>query len=109
MFDIIKHISAHEWKQEVLDSEKLVIVDFWASWCGPCRNMDPILAKISDKFSLKARIVKVNVDDEEQLASMNSIRSVPTFIFFKNAKRVDTLIGAVPESTITNLINKYAE
>lgn len=109
MFDTIKHISAHEWEQEVIHAGKLVIVDFWADWCGPCKAMEPTMAKIAKKYQSQVRIVKVNVDDEEQLARMNSIRSIPTLLFFDGPKIVDTLVGAVPESVIVNLIGKHAK
>lgn len=99
------HIDELTFENEVLQSEKLVLVDFWAPWCGPCRMIGPILEEIAKEFNLK--VVQVNTDENPNLATFYGIRSIPTLMLFKKGQRVDTVIGAVPKSILIHTINKY--
>jgi thioredoxin 1 len=99
-------IAEHQFKQEVIDSDRLVIVDFWADWCTPCHALLPTLNKIAHTFAREVRIVKINVDDEQALAQVYSVRSIPTLLYFKNGKMVDSSVGAISEQVISNTINK---
>ena len=81
------------------------VVDFWATWCGPCRALAPVVEEVASEYEGKAEIVKCNVDDCEEIAAQYSIRSIPTLIFFKDGKAVDRLVGAVPKSEITARID----
>ena len=85
-------------KQEVLESSVPVMVDFYAEWCGPCRMMGPVVEKLADEYDGRARIGKVNSDEEEELAGQYNVMSIPDILFFKNGKVVDQVVGAVPES-----------
>ena len=89
----------------LLQSEKLVIVDFWATWCGPCRMLSPLLDEVEEEMADKIEVVKVNVDDAEEVAMRYRIMSIPTLIFFKNGQMVDRSVGAMPKSQLVEKIN----
>ena len=90
---------------ELLQSEKLVIVDFWATWCGPCRMLSPLLDEVEAEMEDKVEVVKVNVDDADEIAMRYRIMSIPTLLFFKNGQMVDRSVGAMPKSTLVDKIN----
>ena len=90
---------------ELLVSEKLVIVDFWATWCGPCRMLSPLLDEVEAEMEDKVEVVKVNVDDADEIAMRYRIMSIPTLLFFKNGQMVDRTVGAMPKSTLVDKIN----
>ena len=89
----------------LLEGEKLVIVDFWATWCGPCRMLSPLLDEVEEEMSDKITVVKVNVDDADEIALRYRIMSIPTLLFFKNGQIVDKTVGAMPKSTLVDKIN----
>ena len=89
----------------LLESEKLVIVDFWATWCGPCRMLSPLLDEVEEEMADKIVVVKVNVDDAEEIAMRYRIMSIPTLIFFKDGRMVDRSVGAMPKSQLVAKIN----
>ena len=89
----------------LLEGEKLVIVDFWATWCGPCRMLSPLLDEVEAEMGDKITVVKVNVDDADEIAMRYRIMSIPTLLFFKNGQVVDKTVGAMPKSTLVDKIN----
>lgn len=93
-------------KQEVLDSKTPVLVDFWAEWCGPCRQVGPVLDELSKDYAGKIKVTKLNVDESQQTAAQFRIRSIPTLLFFKNGNVVKQLIGAYPKSRLTSEIDE---
>ena len=90
---------------ELLQDGKLVIVDFWAVWCGPCRMLSPLLDEVEEEMADKVTVVKVNVDDADEIAMRYRIMSIPTLLFFKNGQMVDKTVGAMPKSTLVDKIN----
>ena len=96
-------ITKDNFEQEVLKSDKKVLVDFWASWCGPCRMLSPIIDEIA-KETDKVKVGKVNVDEESELATQFAVMSIPTLILFENGKPVKQMVGAQPKSVILSMI-----
>ncbi|MDI6641441.1 MAG: thioredoxin [Elusimicrobiota bacterium] len=91
-------------KQEV--SKGVVVVDFWAEWCGPCRIIAPVIEEISKEFASKIKVCKVNVDEAQKLASEYSVMAIPTLIIFKDGKVVDRLVGVQSKKTIVTKLNE---
>lgn len=95
-----KHVTTAEFETEVIQSDVPVIVDFWAIWCGPCKAIAPHVEAIANEYQGRAKAVKVNVDEEPELALRYGIQSIPTLLFFKDGKVQDMIVGVVPRQTI---------
>jgi thioredoxin 1 len=85
---------------EVMTSDKPVLVDFWAPWCGPCRMIAPIVEELANEYAGKAKVVKLNVDDNPQVSTKFGVRSIPTLLIIKGGKVVDQIVGAVPKAVL---------
>ena len=96
----IKNCNENDFENEVLKSNLPVIVDFWAEWCGPCKMLTPILEELSNEMKNEINVVKVNLDDNQDLAMKYSIRSIPTLLLFKEGNLIDTKVGLLPKSEI---------
>lgn len=92
---------------EVIKSDIPVLVDFWAPWCGPCRMLGPVIEEVAEEYSGKAKICKVNVDEEGELAAQNAVVSIPTVVIFNNGKPVERLVGTHSFDDYADLIEKY--
>jgi len=99
------NLTNQNFEEEVLKKEGLVLVDFFATWCGPCKMLAPVLSQIAEEYKDKVKVGKVNVDEENELAIKYQISSIPTLILFKEGKAVKTLIGLSSKSEIINMIN----
>jgi thioredoxin 1 len=94
------HVTTDQFDTEVLQSSVPVLVDFWAVWCGPCRAIAPHVDAIAQEYAGRAKVVKVNVDEEPEIALRYGIQSIPTLLFFKDGKVQDMIVGVVPRQTI---------
>ncbi|MBO6571287.1 thioredoxin [bacterium] len=90
---------------EVLNSDKPVLVDFWAEWCGPCRMIGPVVEEMAGEYEGKAKIGKVNVDNNPDISVKYGIRSIPALLIFKNGEVVDQIVGAVPKPHLTKQLD----
>jgi thioredoxin 1 len=107
MSTTVADVTDTSFKQDVLDSEVPVLVDFWAPWCGPCRMVAPVVQEIAEHYDGKVKVVKLNTDENPQVASQYGIRSIPTLMIFKGGQRVDMVVGAVPKSTLATTLEKH--
>lgn len=95
------------WQAEVADAKGLVLVDFWAAWCGPCRMIAPTLEALATEYAGKAKIAKLDVDANQESAMKFNVRSIPAVLFFKDGKHVDSLIGAMPRGAFEQKIKEH--
>ncbi len=102
-----KYITATEenFKSEVLESSQPVLVDFWAEWCGPCKMIGPAIEELAVEFDGKAKVAKVNVDEQPNLAQQFGVRSIPTLLFFRDGKVAEQLVGAAQKDTLAEKLN----
>ena len=99
------HVSDATFGEEVLNSKEPVLVDFWAEWCGPCRAIGPVLEELSTELQGKVKIVKMNVDENQQIPAQFGIRSIPTLMLFKDGKLASQKVGAAPKSDLSRWIS----
>ena len=106
---MVKALITEDFEEKVLNSKKPVLVDFWASWCGPCRMLAPIVEKISNEMPDKFDFYKVNVDEESSLAAQFGIMSIPSLVVFKNGEMVEQSVGVKGESQLKAMLTEYAD
>ena len=99
-------INKDNFSSKVLENDKLVLVDFWAEWCGPCKQISPRLEELANKYSENLAVCKVNVDENRELAIEYNIRSIPALIIFNSGEMVDSLIGAVSLEELEDLVTR---
>ena len=97
-------ITTENFDAQVTNSALPVVIDFWASWCGPCRMLSPVVDALAEQYAGKIKVGKVNVDEQPRLAMNYSIQSIPTLLFFKDGKPVDMSVGVVPRETLEKMI-----
>jgi len=105
MSEAVISVTGETFEKEVLQADKLVMVDFWATWCGPCKIIAPVVEELAKEYEGRVNFVKVNTDENPDLASRYNIRGIPTLMFFKDGQIVDQLIGAVPKAQIKSKID----
>lgn len=105
MSDAVISVSVDTFDKAVLQSPNLVMVDFWATWCGPCKIIAPVVEELAKEYAGKVNFAKVNTDENPDLASKFNIRGIPTLIFFKGGKVLDQVVGAVPKGQLKSKID----
>ena len=107
MSENIREVSDSSFETEVLQSEKPVLVDFWAAWCAPCRMMNPTVEAVAGEYEGTAAVVKLNVDDNPSTSQRYGIKGIPTLILFKGGKEEERIVGATSKEAISRLIGKH--
>ncbi len=107
MSENVREVSDASFENDVLNSDRPVLVDFWAAWCAPCRMLAPTVEAVADKYAATARVVKLNVDDNPSVSQRYGIKGIPTLILFKNGHEEERVVGATSEGAISRMLDKH--
>lgn len=107
--EFVNDVSDSEFEATVLQSDRPVLVDFWAAWCAPCRMIAPTVAQVAEKYAQSARVVKLNVDENPTVSQRYGIKGIPTLILFKNGKEEERVVGATSKEAISRMIDKHVD
>jgi thioredoxin 1 len=99
-------LTSENWQKEVMEADGPVLVDFWAAWCAPCRMVAPAVEKVAEVYAGKAKVGKLDVDNNQEIAAQFGIRSIPTLLVFKGGQVVEQRVGAVPQPMIAEMVEK---
>jgi thioredoxin 1 len=105
--DLIKHVSDASFPGDVIESDKPVLVDYWAEWCGPCKMIAPILDEVAKDFDGRLKIAKMNVDENQEVPKKYGIRGIPTLMLFKGGELTATKVGALSKAQLTQFIEAH--
>ena len=105
MSNLVAQADQTNWETEVLQASELVMVDFWAVWCGPCQMVAPIVEELANEYAGKLKVMKLNTDEAPDVAGRYQIMSIPTILFFKNGEQVEKLVGARPKPQFKQVID----
>lgn len=104
---MVQEVSVNNFQEEVINSDNITVVDFFADWCGPCRKLSPIMEEIEQELSGKAKFTKINTDNNVELAQKYQISGIPTLLVFKDGELVERMVGLMPKSSIITNIEKH--
>ena len=107
MSDAVTSVTVDTFEKVVIQSPDLIMVDFWATWCGPCKIVAPVVEELAQEYAGKVNFAKVNTDENPDIASRFNIRGIPTLIFFKDGKVLDQIVGAVPKAQLKSKIDSF--
>ena len=109
MSDLVYEFTDQNFENDVLQADVPVLIDFWATWCGPCRAIAPVIEEIADEYENKVKVGKVDVDQNQNTAMQFGVRSIPTLLLIKNGKVANQIVGAVPKENITKVLDESLE
>jgi thioredoxin 1 len=107
MAEGILEATTANWDNEVLKAQEIVMIDFWAAWCGPCRMISPTVEELAKEYSGKLKVMKLNTDENSDIASRYKIMGIPTIMFFKNGEKLDQIVGVVPKQQLKAKIDSF--
>ncbi len=105
--DLVNAVTDGTFGPDVVEAEGLTLVDFWAEWCGPCRMIAPVVAELAQEYEGRLRVVKLDVDENQRTAQEYAVRSIPSLLFFKDGKVVETVVGAVRKQRLTEVVEAH--
>jgi len=107
MSEGILEVTTSNWDTEVIKAQGLVMIDFWAAWCGPCRMISPTVEELAKEYSGKIKVLKLNTDENSEIASRYKIMGIPTIMFFKDGNKLDQIVGVVPKQHLKAKIDSF--
>jgi thioredoxin 1 len=107
MSEGIVEVTTSNWDTEVIKAQGLVMIDFWAAWCGPCRMISPTVEELAKEYSGKIKVLKLNTDENSEIASRYKIMGIPTIMFFKDGNKLDQIVGVVPKQHLKAKIDSF--
>ena len=107
MSEGILEVTTSNWDTEVINAQGLVMIDFWAAWCGPCRMISPTVEELAKEYSGKIKVLKLNTDENSEIASRYKIMGIPTIMFFKDGNKLDQIVGVVPKQHLKAKIDSF--
>ena len=103
----VSEVTTSTWDDEVIKAQGLVMIDFWAAWCGPCRIISPTVEELSKEYGEKVKVLKLNTDENSDIASRYQVMGIPTLMFFKDGKKLDQIVGVVPKQFLKAKIDSF--
>ena len=107
MAEGVSEVTASTWDSEVIKAQGVVMIDFWAAWCGPCRIISPTIEELSKEYSGKIKVLKLNTDENSDIASRYQVMGIPTIMFFKDGTKLDQIVGVVPKQFLKAKIDSF--
>jgi thioredoxin 1 len=107
MSEGVHEVTSSNWDNEVIKAQGLIMIDFWAAWCSPCRMISPTVEELAKEYSGKVKVLKLNTDENSEIASMYKIMGIPTIMFFKDGIKIDQIVGVVPKQHIKAKIDSF--